>query len=86
SLLGGGSAPEEGLPTALLAVASKRLSTRAIEERLRGSDPPVIARIEGGKVLIDLRTVPEDQDDAVARALAALSGAAPGTGSGGRIG
>jgi L-seryl-tRNA(Ser) seleniumtransferase len=73
SLLGGGSAPEEGLPTALLAVASKRLSTRAIEERLRGSDPPVIARIEGGKVLIDLRTVPEDQDDAVARALTALA-------------
>jgi L-seryl-tRNA(Ser) seleniumtransferase len=75
SLLGGGSAPEEGLPTALLAVAPGRLSTRAIEERLRASDPPVIARIEAGKVLIDLRTVGEDQDDAVAEALAALGGA-----------
>ncbi len=73
SLLGGGSAPQEGLPTALLAVASSRLSARSMEERLRRHEPPVIARIEGGLVLLDLRTVLEEQDSFVAGALAMLA-------------
>ena len=74
SLTGGGSAPEEGLPTALLAVRSAGLSARAIDEALRRSDPPVIARIEGGRVLLDLRTVPEEEDGTVGEALAAIAG------------
>ena len=67
------AAPEEGLPTALAAVSSRRLSARAIEERLRGFATPVIARIEGGKVLLDLRTVLEEQEGAVIEALAGLA-------------
>ncbi len=73
SVPGGGSAPEEGLPTALAAVSSRRLSARAIEERLRGFATPVIARIEGGKVLLDLRTVLEGQEGTVVEALAGLA-------------
>ncbi|PYT10759.1 MAG: L-seryl-tRNA(Sec) selenium transferase [Acidobacteria bacterium] len=73
SLPGGGSAPEEGLPTALVAVASGRLSARAIEKRLRAHATPVIARIEEGKVLLDLRTVLEEQEPALAGALASLA-------------
>jgi L-seryl-tRNA(Ser) seleniumtransferase len=73
SLLGGGSAPEEGIPTALLAVRSDRLSPRAICERLRRFTPPIIARIEAGRVLIDPRTVPEGEDRTVAEALVALT-------------
>ncbi|HEU4400463.1 MAG TPA: L-seryl-tRNA(Sec) selenium transferase [Candidatus Polarisedimenticolia bacterium] len=73
SLLGGGSAPEEGLPTVLIAVGSPGLSARAVEERLRRSDPPLIARIEGGKVLVDLRTVLEEQDALVGEAIAGLA-------------
>ena len=73
SVPGGGSAPGEGLPTALAAVSSRRLSARAIEERLRGFTTPVIARIEGGKVLLDLRTVLEEQEGAVVEALAGLA-------------
>ena len=72
SMLGGGSAPEEGLPTSLIAVTSGRLSARSIEERLRGHTPPVIARIEGQRVLIDLRTVFEEQDHVVEEAIASL--------------
>jgi L-seryl-tRNA(Ser) seleniumtransferase len=73
SLLGGGSAPEEGLATALIAITSRRLSSRAIEERLRLHDPPVISRIENRRVVIDLRTVLPDQDEAVTGALADLA-------------
>ncbi|HET6279217.1 MAG TPA: L-seryl-tRNA(Sec) selenium transferase, partial [Candidatus Polarisedimenticolia bacterium] len=69
SLLGGGSAPEETLPTALLAVRSARLSARLIEARLRNRSMPIIARIEGKRVLIDLRTVPEESDGTVEQAL-----------------
>jgi len=73
SLLGGGSAPEEGLPTMLIAVRAKGLSPRAVEERLRLGPVPVIARIESDSVLIDLRTVPEGQEPIVEAALGALA-------------
>ncbi len=73
SLIGAGSAPAEGLPTALVAVSSPGLSARAIEARLRAWIPPVIARIEAGRVLIDLRTVLEVQDQVVGEALRALA-------------
>ncbi len=72
SVPGGGSAPGEGLPTTLITVGSRSLSARAIEERLRGFPTPVIARIEGGKVLLDLRTVLAEQEPVVAEALIGL--------------
>jgi L-seryl-tRNA(Ser) seleniumtransferase len=34
----------------------------ALAARLRRTDPPVIARIEDDRVLLDLRTVPPSQD------------------------
>jgi len=50
--------------------------SRALEEALRASNPPVIARIEAGKVLLDLRTVLDEQETALLEALVALAGAA----------
>ena len=41
--------------------------------RLRASDPPIIARVEEGRVLLDLRTVFPEQDDAIAQALAQIA-------------
>jgi L-seryl-tRNA(Ser) seleniumtransferase len=73
SVLGGGSAPADGLPTALIAVSSGRLSARAIEERLRAHATPVIGRIEERRVLLDLRTVLPDQDRIVEEALRGLA-------------
>jgi L-seryl-tRNA(Ser) seleniumtransferase len=72
SLLGGGSTPAQSLPTKVLRVASLRYSTNQIEERLRLPDTgvPVIARIEDGRLLIDLRTVFPDQDAALVQTLA----------------
>jgi L-seryl-tRNA(Ser) seleniumtransferase len=37
--------------------------------RLRASNPPIIARVEQGRVLLDLRTVFDDQDSLVLAAL-----------------
>jgi L-seryl-tRNA(Ser) seleniumtransferase len=55
STIGGGSAPGTRLPTRLVAIA---LPAERLESSLRARRPPVIARIENGRVLLDLRTVP----------------------------
>ncbi|HEX8355037.1 MAG TPA: L-seryl-tRNA(Sec) selenium transferase, partial [Pyrinomonadaceae bacterium] len=62
SAVGGGSAPTTHPPTALLALAHASLSASALDERLRRHDPPVVARILGDRVVLDLRTVDEAEE------------------------
>lgn len=69
SLIGGGSAPSATLPTKLLTLTSEVMSATDLATRLRGSNPPVIARVEEGRVLLDLRTVFPEQDEHLARVL-----------------
>ena len=69
SILGGGAAPSSVLPTRVLALTCEGLSADELAARLRGSEPPIIARVEEGRVLLDLRTVFPEQDAAVAAAL-----------------
>jgi L-seryl-tRNA(Ser) seleniumtransferase len=69
SILGGGAAPSSLLPTRLLALTCEDLSADEFVARLRNSDPPVIARVDEGRVLLDLRTVFPEQDTAIAAAL-----------------
>jgi L-seryl-tRNA(Ser) seleniumtransferase len=69
SLIGGGSAPSAALPTTLIAITSSSLSASELAGRLRGTNPPVIARVEEERVLLDLRTVLPGQDDVLARVL-----------------
>ena len=69
SLLGGGAAPSAVLPTRLLALTCDGLSADELNAGLRGSEIPIIARVDEGRVLLDLRTVFPEQDAAVAAAL-----------------
>ena len=55
STVGGGSLPGETLPTWLVAIACD--SPDALAARLRRNDPPIIARIEEGRLVLDPRTV-----------------------------
>ncbi len=75
SMIGGGSLPDEGLPTKLLAVATDGGSTAdALARRLRDHETPVVARIEHDTLLLDPRTVNPREDSTVVEALkAALS-------------
>jgi L-seryl-tRNA(Ser) seleniumtransferase len=73
SVIGGGAAPSSVLPTRLLALSSEGLSADELAARLRASDPPIVARVEEGRVLLDLRTVFVEQDDAIATALERIS-------------
>lgn len=72
SLLGGGAAPTAVLPTRLLAVSKPGLSANELANGLRLAETPVIARVEDGRVLIDLRTVFPEQTDVLARVLTGL--------------
>jgi L-seryl-tRNA(Ser) seleniumtransferase len=72
SILGGGAAPSSILPTRLLALTCEGLSADELAARLRASDPPIIARVEDGRVLLDLRTVFPEQDEALESALATI--------------
>jgi L-seryl-tRNA(Ser) seleniumtransferase len=69
SVIGGGAAPSAVLPTRVLAITCQGLSADQLSARLCASDPPIIARVEDGRVLLDLRTVFPEQDEAVAKAL-----------------
>ena len=71
SLVGGGSTPAQSLPTKVLRIASARHSASELEAGLRSgaNAPPVIARIEEDRLLIDLRTVFPEQEPALAEAL-----------------
>ena len=72
SVIGGGSTPDQKLPTTLLAVRSAQYSASQLEEKLRKLERhiPVIARIEKKTLMIDLRTVFEEEEPALAAALA----------------
>ena len=72
SVVGGGAAPAAELPTKLIAVSHVSLSAAEIEAKLRSNSPPVITRIEADRVLIDLRTVPAGDEDALIAALASI--------------
>ena len=69
SAVGGGSAPGLELPTVLVSIAREGRTAAATEAWLRSLDPPVVARIEHERLVLDLRTVLPDQDDLLAALL-----------------
>ncbi|MFQ6019348.1 MAG: L-seryl-tRNA(Sec) selenium transferase [Dehalococcoidia bacterium] len=75
SMVGGGSLPEESLPTKLVAIhGDGAIDVVALARRLRTGDPPLVARIEKDTLLLDPRTVaPEEGRALVAAVRAALS-------------
>ncbi|HZD00587.1 MAG TPA: L-seryl-tRNA(Sec) selenium transferase, partial [Actinomycetes bacterium] len=77
SVAGGGSLPGEGLPSVLVEVDPGPPGEEAVLAELRAGSPPVIARAERGRVVIDLRTVPSEQDETVGRAVREAMARAP---------
>lgn len=87
SVIGGGSTPDQQLPTHLVSVTSHRHSAADFEERLRlpaargqresrdraAGSPTVIARIEENRVVFDLRTVFPEEESALASAIVAAT-------------
>lgn len=63
SVVGGGSAPETYLPSWGVAVQISGCSPVDLEKRLRNSQPPVIVRIDGDRVVLDFRTVSPSEEE-----------------------
>lgn len=68
AVAGGGSVPGQEIPSAGVALPGDLTSA------LRSFDPPVIARVEGGRTIVDLRTVDPSDDHLVAAALVVCVG------------
>lgn len=75
SAIGGGAAPTAHLRTSLIALSHGSLSPDALGQALRRGKPPVIARIAGDRVLLDLRTVSRDEEAELMKALVSLHAA-----------
>lgn len=71
SRAGGGSTPDQALPTWLLQIEVPAVNE--FERRLRAAPLPVIARIEDDRLTIDLRTVAPEEEDALIAAVEAAS-------------
>ncbi|MEP6703911.1 MAG: L-seryl-tRNA(Sec) selenium transferase, partial [Acidobacteriota bacterium] len=71
SVVGGGSAPDSRPATVLLVIKHSGISSTDLERKLRTGETPVIARIENDRVLIDLRTVQEGEEDRLTEMLVA---------------
>ena len=65
SAIGGGSAPGIELPTWLVAVEKAGLTADALDAQLRRLSPPIVARIERDRLVLDLRTVAAADDPQV---------------------
>jgi L-seryl-tRNA(Ser) seleniumtransferase len=68
SVIGGGSTPDQALPTFLIAIHEEN-GVAALERALRKGEPAVVARIEDDRLVLDLRTVFETEEDQLELAL-----------------
>ena len=71
STVGGGSLPGEGLPTTLCAIDAPG-TANDLAAALRAHDPPIVARVQDGRVLLDPRTIESEELPDVERALRSL--------------
>jgi L-seryl-tRNA(Ser) seleniumtransferase len=71
SVIGGGATPEQSIATWLISIECPDVV--AAERQLRAADPPVVARIEKDRLLLDLRTVLAGEEDGLVRALKAIN-------------
>jgi L-seryl-tRNA(Ser) seleniumtransferase len=69
SRVGGGAMPEQNLASRGVALAPRSSTVSTLEAALRGREIPVIGRIEDNRLLLDMRTIQDDELVVVARAL-----------------
>ena len=74
STVGGGSLPDETLPTWLVALSPASGGADALARRLRQAPVPVVARVMDERVLLDPRTVLAEEEEDLLRAVRAAQG------------
>ncbi len=69
SRVGGGSFPENDLPTTLVRIESEHISAQELKERLLRTSPPLLGRLEHDAFCLDPRTLTEAEWDEVVSCL-----------------
>jgi len=69
SKFGGGSMPQSIIQSFAIAIKPFQITASEMEERLRKNNPPIVTRVSNEEILIDLRTVFEEQYEAIAKAI-----------------
>ncbi|HKF44964.1 MAG TPA: L-seryl-tRNA(Sec) selenium transferase [Thermoanaerobaculia bacterium] len=72
ALFGGGTSPEKPFPSRAVSVALDSRTPDSLAGKLRGLRPPIVARIEEDRLLLDLRSIQPDEDALVEEALTRL--------------
>jgi L-seryl-tRNA(Ser) seleniumtransferase len=83
AVVGGGTCPDVEVPSWTIRVASTAPTPGELARRLRSGDPPVVARVEEDRLVLDLRTVRPEDDEVLAHALAVALGPDPARARGG---
>lgn len=73
SRVGGGALPLAAPRSRLVELKVEGLSATKLEEGLRAGDPPIICRLEDGRLLMDMRTLQPGDDKLIAEALSRLA-------------
>ncbi len=68
--VGGGTLPDQAVSSVALALRAEHLSENELAHRLRMADPAIMGRVEDGQVLLDLRTVPTENDQVMLNGVA----------------
>jgi len=69
SEMGSGSLPAQPIPTRLIAITSEKMTADELAARLRRREPPVFARIQDDRVLLDPRTLLDGEEEIVIESL-----------------
>lgn len=72
SMVGGGSMPTEKIPTYVIRVKSKEFTAEIMEKRLRLNKNTIIIRVYNGNVILDLRTIFEEDFDRIVEAFKSI--------------
>ena len=78
SAVGGGALPLYEPPSFAITASKPGATAAHLEAQLRAAQPPVIGRIADGVLVLDVRTVYDDDIGMIARALALAAGASTG--------
>ncbi len=73
SKLGGGALPLQKLPTYLVAISLSGMDAAFLEKRLRQNKPPVVARVQQDRLLLDLRTIFPEEECLLVKAVQAVA-------------
>jgi L-seryl-tRNA(Ser) seleniumtransferase len=71
---GGGSLPDVEFATWTATLMPRSISVNELEKRLRHAAPPVIARINENRLILDARSIMDEQVDAIINAVTSASG------------